>query len=122
MLTMRLQRIGKRGQAYFRIVVTEHTKKPQGEFLELLGSYDPHKKNLQAKKERIEHWRKQGVNMSATLHNLLINHNIISGEKKTSWKPKVKEKPTTPAQEATPPEKKEEPATQETPSEEKPAE
>lgn len=119
---MRLQRIGKRGQAYFRIVVTEHTKKPQGEFLELLGSYDPHKKNLQAKKERIEHWRKQGVNMSATLHNLLINHNIISGEKKTSWKPKVKEKPTTPAQEATPPEKKEEPATPETPSEEKPAE
>lgn len=91
MLVMRMQRIGKRGQAYFRVVVTEHTKKPQGEFLELLGSYDPHKKNLQVKKERIEHWRSKGVNMSATLNNLLINHKIITGEKMVSWKQPKKE-------------------------------
>lgn len=89
---MRLQRIGKKGQAYFRVVVTEHTKKPQGEFLELLGSYDPHKKNLQVKKERINYWRSQGVGMSATLNNLLINYDIITGPKMISWKKKVTDK------------------------------
>lgn len=86
---MRLQRIGKRGQAYFRIIVTEHTKKPQGEYLELLGSYDPHKKDLKVKKERIEHWMSKGVQLSPTVNNLLINNKIIVADKKLSWKPKV---------------------------------
>ncbi|KKU89723.1 MAG: 30S ribosomal protein S16 [Candidatus Yanofskybacteria bacterium GW2011_GWA1_48_10] len=90
MLVMRLQRIGKRGQAYFRIIVTEHTKKPQGEYLELLGSYDPHKKNLRAKKERIEYWMSQGVRLSPTVNNLLVNNHIINTAKMVSWKPKVK--------------------------------
>ncbi len=95
MLTMRLQRIGKRGQAYFRIIVTEHTKKPQGEYLELLGSYDPHKKDLKVKKERIEHWMSKGVQLSPTVNNLLVNNKIIIATKKLSWKPKVVAKPAT---------------------------
>ena len=89
MLTMRLQRIGKRGQAYFRIIVTEHTKKPQGEYLELLGSYDPHKKSLLVKKERVEHWMSKGVQLSPTVNNLFVNNKIIVADKKLSWKPKV---------------------------------
>ena len=93
MLTMRLQRIGKRGQAYFRVIVTEHTKKPQGEYLELLGSYDPHKKSLLVKKERIEHWMSKGVQLSPTVNNLFINNKIIVATKKLSWKPKVVAKP-----------------------------
>jgi small subunit ribosomal protein S16 len=98
MLVMRFQRIGKKGQAYFRIVVTEHTKKPLGEFLELLGSYDPHKKDLKVKKDRIEYWLSKGVQASPTVHNLLINKKIISGEKKLSWKGKVQEKPAATAE------------------------
>ena len=90
MLVIRFQRIGKKGQAYFRIVVTEHTKKPQGEFLELLGSYDPHKKDLKVKKERIEYWLSKGVKVSPTVHNLLINKKVITGDKKQSWKAKKK--------------------------------
>ncbi len=90
---MRLQRIGKKGQAYFRIIVTEHTKKPQGEYLELLGSYDPHKKDLKIKKERLEHWMSKGVQMSPTVNNLLVNNKIITFAKKLSWKPKVGSKP-----------------------------
>ena len=111
MLTMRLQRIGKRGQAYFRIIVTEHTKKPQGEYLELLGSYDPHKKSLLVKKERIEHWMSKGVQLSPTVNNLLVNNKIIVAPKKLSWKPKVVTKVATPAntQKETKPEVKEEP-------------
>ena len=89
---MRLQRIGKRGQAYFRLVITEHTKKPQGEFLELLGSYDPHKKDLKVKKERVEYWMSKGVQPSPTVNNLLVNHKIITAPKMVSWKPKPSSK------------------------------
>lgn len=112
---MRMQRIGKKGQAYFRIIVTEHTKKPQGEFLELLGSYDPHKKNLQAKKERIEYWMSKGVKPSPTVNNLLVNFKIISAPKMASWKPKKSEKPVEAAAPAAAP--AEEPKAEETPAE-----
>ena len=112
---MRLQRIGKRGQAYFRIIVTEHTKKPQGEYLELLGSYDPHKKTLLTKKDRIEHWISKGVQLSPTVNNLLVNNKVISAPKKLSWKPKVTEKPV-PAAPAPKTEKTEAPAEEAAPA------
>lgn len=90
MLMVRLQRIGKRGQAYFRIVVTEHTTKPKGRYLELLGSYDPHKKTLNAKADRIKHWLSVGAKLSPTVNNLLINNKVIEGQKVKAWKAKSK--------------------------------
>ncbi len=91
MLKIRLQRIGKKGQAHFRIVLTEHTVKAQGRYLELLGSYDPHKKQLTATSDRVLYWLSKGVQMSPTLNNLLINHKILVGDtykKVKSWSPK----------------------------------
>ena len=90
MLKIRLQRIGKRGQAYFRFVVVEHTTKPKGRYLELLGSYDPHQKVLSAKGDRIKHWISKGAQLSATANNLLVGKNIIEGEKVKAWKAKKK--------------------------------
>ncbi|MBI2062117.1 MAG: 30S ribosomal protein S16 [Candidatus Yanofskybacteria bacterium] len=93
MLMIRLSRIGKRGQAYFRVVVVEHTKKPKGEYLELLGTYNPHEKILKIKKDRVEYWVSKGAQASSTVNNLLINYKIWDKPKVQSWKPKVK--PTT---------------------------
>ncbi len=90
MLKIRLQRTGKRGQAYFRIIVAEHTKKPKGKVLELLGSYDPHKKELRAEKDRIEYWMSKGAQISPTVNNLLVNKKVWDRPKMASWKPKVK--------------------------------
>ena len=97
MLKIRLSRIGKRGQAYFRVIVTEHTKKPKGEYLELLGTYNPHEKVLNIKKDRIEYWVSKGAQPSPTVNNLLVNHKIWNKPKVQSWKPKVKPKVETPA-------------------------
>jgi len=83
---------GKKKQAYFRLVVLPHTYRPQGKYLELLGSYDPHLNKLEAKKERIEHWIKQGAKLSPTANNLLINYKYIEGEKVKAWRPKVNSK------------------------------
>lgn len=85
---MRLQRTGKRGQAYFRVVVVEHTKKPRGEFLELLGNYDPHMKKFQVDMDRINHWVSSGAQVSPTVNNLLVNYKYWDKPKMVSWKPK----------------------------------
>jgi small subunit ribosomal protein S16 len=97
MLKIRLQRVGKRGKAHFRVVLLEHTRRPKGSFQELLGSYDPHAKKLEVKKERIEYWKSKGAQVSPTVHNLLINYKVLTGEKVPSWKPKKKEAAATPA-------------------------
>src|SRR6266498_858483 len=90
MLKIRLQRIGKRGQAYFRVVIVEHTKKPKGKFLELLGTYDPHFKKFNANRERMEYWISKGAQISPTANNLMTNYKIWERPKMMSWKPKVK--------------------------------
>lgn len=88
MLKIRLQRTGKRGQAYFRVVIVEHTKKPRGKFLELLGNYDPHKKELKVKMGRVEYWVSKGAQVSPTVNNLLVNYKYWDKPKVQSWKPK----------------------------------
>ena len=121
MLNIRLQRTGKRGQAYFRIIIAEHTKKPKGSVLEILGSYDPHKKELKAEKDRIEYWMSKGAQISPTVNNLLVNHKVWDKPKMESWKPKVKPKGDLPAQAGAP--KAETPAVKtETKAEPEPAE
>jgi len=86
MLKIRLQRTGKRGQAYFRLVVLEHTTKPKGKYLEFLGSYDPHKNELSVNAERVKHWLSMGARLSETANNLLVGKGVIEGEKVKVWK------------------------------------
>lgn len=88
MLKIRLRRIGKRGQAYFKVVVTEHTRKPKGKYLELLGSYDPHKNEISVDSEKIKYWLDHGAKMSPTVNNILVGRGVIEGEKVRVWKPK----------------------------------
>lgn len=92
MLKIRLQRIGKRGQAYFRVVVVEHTTRPKGKYLELLGSYDPHKNEIKVKGDRVKHWLSKGAKLSETVNNLLVDRKIIEGKKVQVWKAKKKDK------------------------------
>lgn len=90
MLKIRLQRTGKKKQAHFRVAVMEHTKKPQGKYLELLGTYNPHAKKLDVKLERIEYWMSNGAQISPTVNNLMVNHKLWDRPKMESWKPKKK--------------------------------
>ena len=99
MLKVRLQRTGKRGQAYFRGVILEHTQKPKGKFLELLGNYDPHRKELNAKIDRIEYWVSKGAQVSPTVNNLLVNYKYWNKPKMPSWKPKKSKEPMAKSQE-----------------------
>lgn len=84
MLTIRLSQVGKKNKKMFRLIVSEKTKDPFGDSLEILGSYNPHSKDLQVKADRVNHWIKNGAELSPTVHNLLIEKKIITGKKVTS--------------------------------------
>ena len=81
MLIIRFQRVGRRNDPAFRIVVTERRSKPKGSGIETLGSYHPKTKQTVLKNERILDWISKGANVSDTVHNLLISKGVIKGKK-----------------------------------------
>lgn len=121
MLMIRLQRVGKKNQAMFRLLVTEKQNGPKsGRFTELLGSYNPHANEINFKQDRIKYWLDKGAQPSDTVHNLLVSEKIIEGKKKNVLSKKTpikKEEEEKPAEDAP----AEEGATEET-KEEKPTE
>ena len=82
MLKIRLQRVGRKNDPSFRVVVTDSRKGPKSSnYLEMLGSYNPKTDVTSLKDERIKHWMKHGAQVSDTVHNLLIKNGIIEGKK-----------------------------------------
>ncbi|HXK36831.1 MAG TPA: 30S ribosomal protein S16 [Candidatus Paceibacterota bacterium] len=90
MLKIRLQRIGKKHQAHFKVVVLEHARKPQGQYLEQLGTYNPHTKKLVVDRSRVENWMAKGAQISPTVNNLMVNFKVWDRPKMESWRPKKK--------------------------------
>lgn len=92
MVVLRLQRIGKKGQAQFRLLAQDRNKDPQDKSLEILGFLNPHTKESKFKEDRIKHWLAQGAQPTPTVHNLLIDKNILSAIKvKTAKLKKIAE-------------------------------
>jgi small subunit ribosomal protein S16 len=81
MLTIRLQRTGKKNQSDFRIVLAEKAKAVQKKVQEILGSYNPRKKYFKINEERLKYWLSERVETSPTLHNLLVTNGLISEAK-----------------------------------------
>jgi len=81
MLTIRLERVGKKNRAQFKIVLQEKRIAPGGAHVEILGSYDPHTKSTLLKEDRIKHWLSQGAQPSDTAHNLFVSKGIMAGAK-----------------------------------------
>ena len=70
----------------FRLVISEKGRDPYGDVLEILGSYNPHSKELVAKTDRVNYWISKGAQMTATVNNLLVEKKIIEGKKVTASK------------------------------------
>ncbi len=84
MLKIRLQRVGRKNEPSFRIVLVDSKMGPKsGKALEVLGSHDfrEGKGNNKINGERVKYWISQGAQPSETLHNLLVNEKIVSGKK-----------------------------------------
>lgn len=83
MLKIRLQRVGRKNHAEFRVVVTESTKGPKSaNYLEMLGAYNPHTNSVTVNGDRIKYWISKGAQPSDTVHNILVGQNVIEGKKR----------------------------------------
>lgn len=82
MLKMRLQRVGRKHEPIFRLVLTDSKNSTKsGRFKEILGSFDPRKSVDAFKVDRVKHWLSKGTAITDTVHNLFITHKIIDAKK-----------------------------------------
>src|SRR3989344_1733576 len=95
MLAIRLQRVGKRNNPAFRLVLMDARRSAKsGDFLEILGSYNPqHEGSLSIKKDQISHWLSKGAQPSDTVHNLLVREKVIDAPKRNVVAPSKLKKP-----------------------------
>lgn len=79
---IRLQRIGRKNDPAFRILVLEKTRSPKaGSYTDLLGTYNPKTKAFTVNGDRLKDWMGKGAQVSPTLMNLLVDKGVIEGKK-----------------------------------------
>ena len=83
MLALRLQRIGRRNEAHFKIVVIEKTRGPKSQkYIDIVGSYNPKLGRVIIDEEKAKKWLSNGVQPSDTVYNMLIDKGVIEGKKR----------------------------------------
>ena len=106
MLKIRLQRVGRKNDPSFRVVVVDSKQGPKsGKFVELLGSYSPKMDKVVVDGERAKYWMGKGAQTSDTVHNILVNEKVVDGAKRNPLPKKSpivseKEEETAPAESA----------------------
>lgn len=70
---IRLKRMGKKFQPFYRVVVVDGRKKRDGRVIEEIGLYDPMQEPslIRIDSERVQHWLSVGAQPTDTVHNLL---------------------------------------------------
>lgn len=102
---LRLQRIGRRNQPHFKVVVIEKTKGPKSrKYIDIVGSYNPKMGTISLDKESIQSWIAKGVQISDTVYNMLVDQGIVSGRKKNVLPKKTAIKKEEPESEVAQPE------------------
>jgi small subunit ribosomal protein S16 len=82
MLAIKLQRIGRKHQPSYRLVVAEARSKMAAPPVEDLGSYQPVTKAASFKKDRVSYWLGVGAQPTVTAYNLLVAQGIVSAPKR----------------------------------------
>lgn len=105
MLSIRMQRTGRKGHAMFRIVVQESRYVPtSGKVVAQLGSYDPHAKTIILDKEKATLFLNNGAQPSDRVARLLSANGVklptwvkVSANKVRTVRNAEKRRSTTPA-------------------------
>ena len=73
MVRIRLRRVGRKGQASFRLVAADKESPRDGRFIEALGSYNPRTEpsTIQLKDDRIFYWLSVGAQMSESVEKVV---------------------------------------------------
>jgi small subunit ribosomal protein S16 len=70
---IRMTRMGSNKKPFFRIVVADVKRKINGQYLEIVGWYDPKKKsdNFELKLDRVNYWIGAGAEPSDSVNSLI---------------------------------------------------
>ncbi len=82
MLMMRLQRVGRKNDPSYRIVVTDKRTGPKSDkHVDRIGSYNPKMNSVQLDAVKAKEWLAKGVQPSDTVYNILIGQKVVEGRK-----------------------------------------
>ena len=94
MLKIRLQRLGRKNDPHFKLIVTPETYKPKThKFIEDLGFYDAKSGIYKFKADRVLYWISVGAKTTTTVHNFLVKEGIVNAKKINALPKKSPTKP-----------------------------
>ena len=82
---IRLRRVGRKGQAYFRIVVADSKSPRDGRFVAAIGHYNPRANPavIEVNAEQARAWLEKGATPSDTVRSLLKKAGVLRGGKQS---------------------------------------
>ena len=78
---MRLTRLGDKKAPFYRVVVIDSHKSRDGQYVDLVGTYDPIKDALNINVEKAKKWISCGVQPTETVKSLLVKSGVIEPKK-----------------------------------------
>ena len=82
MLMLRLQRVGRRNEPHYKLVVIEKSKGPKShKYVDIVGSYNPKAGQVTIDEDKAKKWLSHGVQPSDTVRNMLITKGLLEGRK-----------------------------------------
>ena len=75
MVKIRFQRLGDKGNPFYRVVVADSRSPRDGKIIEQIGTYDPmtEPSTIKLDKEKFENWVKNGAKPTDTVKQLVEN-------------------------------------------------
>lgn len=81
-MMIRFQRIGRKNDPAFRMLVLEKASGPKaGKYVDQVGTYNPKTKAMTVDGDKIKGWMAKGAQVSPSLMNLLVSKSILEGKK-----------------------------------------
>ncbi len=74
-VSIRLRREGTTNSPYYKVVVADSRSPRDGKFIEIIGNYDPKKKdaNVNLDLARVDYWISKGAQPSETVASLITH-------------------------------------------------
>lgn len=78
---MRLTRMGDKKSPFYRVVVIDSHKARDGQYVDLVGTYNPLNEELNLDVEKAKKWIDNGVQPTETVRTLLVRKNVLEPKK-----------------------------------------
>ena len=89
---MRLKRVGRSKDPYYRIVVMESSQPRDGKTKDEIGVYNPRINQFDVDKEKAEKWLKSGAQPTDTVAQYFVKVGLLKKLKRGSTKPSTEKK------------------------------